>query len=162
RGEIFQQSQSMADIAGYYAAFGVQAGGAVAERPDHIVAQWEFLSELARRQASAAGGNIDGAHVCVEAQRSFLKYHAAAWVPAFFNRVRQTEPARFYARAADVAEAVLRHWCEALHVPLGPRWIELRPISEDDSSITCGAPGESPVELGPTLAAGLNSMSHAR
>lgn len=156
QAEVFQQSQRLADIAGFYAAFGFETAGLIAERPDHIVAQWEFLFVLAVREAQALGeARLEDAASCHSAQRSFLKDHAASWMPAFFERIRRAEPPPFFLAAANIADRVLGEWCAALSVPMGARWIELRPISEEDSTITCGAPGEGTVELGPTLAAAM-------
>jgi TorA maturation chaperone TorD len=156
QAEVFQQSQWLADIAGFYSAFGFETAGLIAERPDHVVAQWEFLFVLALREAQALGeGRLEDAASCHSAQRSFLKDHAATWMPAFFERIRRAEPSPYFLAAANVADRVLSEWCAALAVPMGARWIELRPISEEDSTISCGAPGEGTVELGPTLAAAM-------
>lgn len=151
--DVFQQSASLADIAGFYEAFGVRVGGPLTERPDHFVPEWEFLSLLARQESDAAGaGRIDDAVCCRDAQRQFLKDHAATWMFAWFSRVRRARPDGFFAAISDLAEAVLREWCEARSVTHGAAWLELRPVSEDDSSISCGADGGQ-VELGPRLAA---------
>jgi len=154
--EVFQASQSLADIAGFYRAFGFAMTGPLSERPDHIVPQWEFLSALAYREALAAGaGDAEGAACCHDAQRKFLRDHAAAWMPAFFERLRRAESGGFFTSACDLAEAFLRGWCSALNVPTGPTWLELRPVTDEDSTITCGAPDGGAVELGPVLAAAL-------
>ncbi len=161
RSEIFQQSQSLADIAGFYAAFGYRSGGHLAERPDHIVAEWEFLSVLARKESLAiASGNTDAAQCCHDAQHKFLKEHAAAWMPAFCARLRKNEPGAFFSGVVKLVEALLASWCSTFHVPSGPAWLELRPVDEDDSTITCGGEGDGHnVELGPTLAAALSARS---
>jgi len=152
-GEVFQQSQALADIGGFYQAFGVQLSGPLAERPDHIVPEWEFLSLLSLLEARAVeAGQIDSALCCRDAQRSFLKDHAAAWMFAWFNRIRDARPAGFLAAVADLAEAHLREWCASRSVPVGAGWLELRPVTDEDSTITCGAPGAAEVELGPRLA----------
>lgn len=149
--EVFQQAQTLADIAGFYRAFGFDASGPLVERADHIVAEWEFLAVLALKESMA--GRDEDAECCRDAQRAFLKEHAAVWMPAFFERIRRMEANCFLAKAADLAERVLRLWCVDLGVSVGPNWLELRPIEEEDSTISCGAPGA--VELGPTLASAM-------
>jgi len=157
-GEVFQQSQMLADLAGFYRAFGFDAVGPLAERPDHFVAEWEFMSVLAAKEAyQLAAGCDEGVSACRDGQRAFLKSHAASWMPAFFARIRRTAPATHYSLAVDVAEALLREWCAAYDVALGPAWLELRPTTEDDSTVSCGAPDLAQVELGPVLAAGLEA-----
>lgn len=156
RGEVFHQSQTLADIAGFYAAFGLACTGPLAERPDHFVAQLEFLSILAQREALALErGDAEGIDCCRRAQASFLCDHAGRWMPAYLARVRRAAPESTAAAAADLGEAVLRTWCDRFNTPPGPAWIELRPVDEEDATITCGAPDAAEVELGPTLAAAM-------
>jgi len=161
RGEVFQQSQSLADLAGFYSAFGFQSGGPMAERPDHLIAEWEFLSVMALKESIALNaGQAEAAQCCRDAQRAFLSDHAATWIPAFCNRLRAAQPAPFFLAVTNLAEALMASWCSALRVSTGPAWLELRPVDEDDSTITCGADGDvQRVELGPTLAAALGARS---
>jgi TorA maturation chaperone TorD len=149
--EVFQQAQTLADIAGFYRAFGFDATGPVTERADHLATQWEFLAVLSMMESLAK--DADQAACCIAAQRSYLAEHAGAWMPAFFERVRRADAGSFLAKVADLGDAVLRQWCMQLGVSTGPRWLELRAISDEDSTISCGAPGA--VELGPTLAAAM-------
>lgn len=156
--EVFQQSQMLADVAGFYSAFGLQTAGPLAERPDHVVAEWEFLALLAMKEAAAEkGGDRAGIDCCRNAQRDFLRDHAASWMPAFGARIRKTEPNGFFAQVSTFAGMVLKHLCSEFDVRSGPSWLELRSIEDDDTTISCGAGGAAPiVELGPTLAAAIN------
>lgn len=149
--EVFQQSQTLADIAGFYRAFGFQVASAVAEREDHVAAEWEFLAVLALKETLATCAE-DG-QCCKNAQRAFLQDHAAAWMPAFFSRIRKVAPDSLLARTADLGDAVLRPWCDSLDVAVGSNWLALRPTSDEDMTVACGAPGAA--ELGPTLAAAM-------
>src|SRR3989304_1728199 len=77
----FQQSQELADIAGFYSAFGLVLGGAVRERPDHIAVELEFMHVLALKEALALErGLAVQAEICVEAQRAFLRAPLAGWI----------------------------------------------------------------------------------
>ncbi len=147
--EVFQQSQTLADIAGFYRAFGFDAIGPLTERADHVATEWEFLSAISMMESLATSD--EQVQCCRDAQCSFLTEHAANWMPAFFERIRRAEPRSFIADVISLADALLRQWCGTRRVAVGPEWLELRPIDEEDSTITCGAPGA--VELGPTLAA---------
>ncbi len=160
RSDVFQQSQALADIAGFYVAFGASPGGALSERPDHVIAEWEFLCWLAAKERHACDqGMTDAAQHCREAQRKFLADHAAAWMPAFHTRLGRASPAvPFYAGVARLAGALLEEWCQSFDVDVGEPWMELREVSEDDVEITCGAGGGS-VELGPTLADAMRDRS---
>ncbi len=149
--EVFQQAQTLADISGFYRAFGFEAGGPLVERADHVVAEWEFLAILSLKESLAPSD--EDAECCRVAQKTFLAEHAAVWMPAFFERIRRLDDRSFLASAADLADRVLRAWCADLKVSIGPDWLELRPIEDEDSNISCGAPGT--VELGPMLASAM-------
>lgn len=153
--EVFQQSQTLADIAGFYRAFGFEPYGPLTERADFFATEWEFLAVLSIMEARAE--DEEQSACCVSAAREFLTEHAAAWMPAFVERIRRADATSFLARVGELAEAVLGQWCRELDVAIGPRWLELRPTSAEDSTISCGAPGQ--VELGPALAAVLEEPS---
>jgi nitrate reductase assembly molybdenum cofactor insertion protein NarJ len=75
----------LADIAGYYRAFGMRVEG---ERPDHVVAELEFLA-FALAVESDALERDDQEHLDVigSAIRSFLRDHAGIWIDAWASRV---------------------------------------------------------------------------
>lgn len=150
--EVFQQSQTLADIMGFYRAFGFDVTGPTMERGDHIATEWEFLAVLSMMECIA--DKPEEAARCVDAQREFMREHAASWMPAFFGRIQRSDPDTALAKLADLSHDFLRQWCACLDVPIGPSWLELREITDEDSTMTCGAPGN--VELGPGLAAAMN------
>jgi len=87
----FRQSQEMADIAGFYRAFGFNIGGKVRERPDHLSAELEFMHILALKEAYAAeNGVAEHVEICVEAQRKFLQEHLGQWVGLFAESLKQS------------------------------------------------------------------------
>ncbi|MCG3128167.1 MAG: hypothetical protein CHACPFDD_03043 [Phycisphaerae bacterium] len=166
RAEVFQQAASLADLAGFYAAFGYAPAGPLAERPDHLVAECEFLADLALRQLLAAHRAAPQAvEICLAAQRRYLADHAARWMPAFFERLRRAEPDGPLAPVAALGQALLADWCSAFGLHPGPQWLELRPVEADDVSISCGVPSALddsrtdaliPFQLGQSLAAALH------
>lgn len=153
RSEIFQQAHALADLAGFYAALGLEPAGPLQERPDHVAAEWEFLALASQREAAALAENAcDAAAVLADMQQKFLTEHAVVWMPAFCNRVVRAD-AGFYNRLARLARALLDHFCAVRQVSPGEDWLELRPTSPEDAAMTCGAP-DSPggqVELGPWM-----------
>jgi TorA maturation chaperone TorD len=88
RGEgIFQQSALMADIAGFYRAHGLQAGGTERERTDHITVELEFMAFVAKKEALAIQENdMDRAGICQDTSALFLQDHLGCWGPAFGRR----------------------------------------------------------------------------
>jgi TorA maturation chaperone TorD len=80
----FRQSQELADIAGFYRAFGLQTGATVRERPDHLATELEFMYMLLLKEAYATSSSLpEKAEICVDAQRKFLQDHLACWIGLF-------------------------------------------------------------------------------
>lgn len=100
---IFQQTQHQADIAGFYRAFGVDAR---AERADHLSVELEFMYLLAVKEATARDGD-EAEHVklCRQAQRSFVRDHAARWMPLIAQRIDVAAGGGFYSAAARLLGA---------------------------------------------------------
>ncbi len=138
-GEIVQRAPDLADIAGFYAAFGMEAG-AESERADHVTAECEFLCVLCAKEEDAAlRGDTDAVELCVSAQRAFLRDHLSRWLPAFAQRVIERQAQGYYADLARFAARFVEAECGAYDVPLGPALLELRPADpERDSCIECG------------------------
>lgn len=82
------EPQQMADIAGFYGAFGFQVAR---DRPDHLAAEMEYVALLCVKQAFAhLAEEGEGAAVCAEARDKFLAEHLAPWLPAFRQRVEKS------------------------------------------------------------------------
>lgn len=86
--DIFRQTHEMADIAGFYRAFGLELGDKDHERVDHIAVELSFMQFLCLKEAYAAQ-HREEAHlaVCRDAQRAFLREHLLCWAPAFAGRL---------------------------------------------------------------------------
>ena len=90
----YRQSQEMADLAGFYRAFGFDVGGAVRERHDHLAVELEFMYVLALKESYAASqSNSDYFEISLDAQRKFLSDHLGKWSELFASRWR-TSPKR--------------------------------------------------------------------
>jgi hypothetical protein len=59
-GNKFQQPQELADIAGYYLAFGLTPPSASETRLDHVACECEFLEFLNRKQARLLAMDLEG------------------------------------------------------------------------------------------------------
>jgi TorA maturation chaperone TorD len=135
--EIFQQTQQMADIAGFYRAFGVEVtpGG---ERVDHICAELEFMQLLAAKEAYAYQ-HMGAARVrqCRKAQRLFLRDHLACWGPGLGRRLAMLDRSGWYGRAGRLLAGWLEEECRALDVT---------PVQTTDTPVL---PWPEPDEEGP-------------
>lgn len=80
------RSQQLADIAGFYRAFGLEAER---ERPDHLVLELEFMAWLILKTLRAETlGDQEAAEVSRRAQARFFEEHLAWWTPAFSLALR--------------------------------------------------------------------------
>lgn len=122
-----QQTNRMADIAGFYRAFGVDTGG-TGFRPDDICVELEFMGYLCRKQVYAAE-HLGAPRVAqtLRAQRLFLGDHLGCWAAGLGRRIAARAGASEFYR---VLGAVLEDWvwgdCRAagvtrLEVVDGPR-----------------------------------------
>jgi DMSO reductase family type II enzyme chaperone len=130
----FRQSQELADINGFYRAFGFSIGGPVRERPDYLAVELEFMGVLALKEAYAAkDGLVEHFEVCFEAQRKFLQDHLGRWVDMFAQSLALNADggpyqalARFCALFVNADAARLgvllerRQPTEAKHTPFDP------------------------------------------
>jgi TorA maturation chaperone TorD len=110
--DTFFRSQQMADIAGFYRAFGLQLGAKARERPDHVALELEFLALLLMRKHHAlnsAAEKTDGsalADICQQARASFVRDHFAWWVPSFSLALRKKAESGFFEAAGRVLAAL--------------------------------------------------------
>lgn len=84
QAHIFQQTQRMSDIAGFYRAFGLQESRRRPDRCDHISTELEFMYFLNIKKTYALSRyDREHADICANAERSFLLDHVGWWVPSF-------------------------------------------------------------------------------
>jgi TorA maturation chaperone TorD len=131
--EAGRQTERMADIAGFYRAFGVDAS-AGGVRPDDICVELEFMGYLNRKQVYAAE-HLGAPRVAqvLRAQRIFLQDHLGCWAGALGRRlVTHAGGAGFYARLGvaieDWVDADLKdHAATPVHVVDGP--LPVQPVN---------------------------------
>ncbi|MBK8914806.1 MAG: molecular chaperone TorD family protein [Phycisphaerales bacterium] len=87
-GDAFARAQAMADIAGFYRAFGVQPDARVSQRPDHVSIELDFLALLYTHWADES--TPDEARETVQSAHSaFLQDHLSIWIPAMSRLLEQ-------------------------------------------------------------------------
>jgi putative dimethyl sulfoxide reductase chaperone len=144
----FRQARQMADVAGFYRAFGAEAHGRAGERPDHAGCELEFLAYLGARRLEAETSGCEGdAQLCAEIETAFLREHAGRWLPAFFSALADREGSGFFGIVGRLGGTTIASVLADRHVepePAGPR-AALLSVQADE--IECGAEGlASPVE----------------
>lgn len=102
----FQKADVMADIAGFYAAFGVRVSSTHRELPDFLGAELEFLHLVGWKEAQARRQSRHAAaSICRKAHEKFLADHLAAWVRAFRESVERSQVGQFYILLARLTES---------------------------------------------------------
>ena len=108
---VFQRSNGLADLNGFYAAFGLKVSDDRPERSDHIVLELEFMAHLIGLERAAAEVDtpdwIDRRLVSHDAQASFIREHLAWWVPALSRLLGRVDPDGFYGSVGTFLGALL-------------------------------------------------------
>lgn len=149
---IFQQTHSLADIAGYYRAFGLEITEKQGERLDHISAELEFMGFLAYKEHYARENHgEEKTLICEDAQRNFMKEHLGRWTPLFLKLLRGKAPRGFYRGIAAVTAEFVAMEIGLLQV--SPDFIDNFEASEaslddfqndfDDGCGSCGGNAEN-------------------
>jgi len=133
----FAKARQLADISGFYRAFGLQVAEGRAGLPDFIAAELEFMSLIVLKQAYAAVHAWEKREqLSADAQRKFIEDHLGRWVPLFCRNLARLGTG-FYAAAADLCDRFLRAEVELVGArpqPLAKRIT----FVDDDEEFTCG------------------------
>jgi DMSO reductase family type II enzyme chaperone len=144
-GEIFQRVASLADLQGFYGAFGLELKSQARERADHVSVECEFMSVLAAKEAYAEQEHVDEALRTVrEAAGSFLEAHLGRWTLSLARRITDADPGGLYGSLGEFARSFIRSECRRYDVSAGPQALELRSSDEVDETVqrcAVGKPG---------------------
>ncbi len=156
----FRQSQELADIAGFYQAFGFRTGAAVRERPDHLAAELEFMYVLALKEAYAVENSLpEQAETCRDAQRKFLQDHLARWIGPFCRSLERSTDERLgeggsrspYLELSRLAHAFITAEASRLGAAISPlpqKDLSLTPYDPDYSCAGCAVAELAPEIVG--------------
>lgn len=139
--DITFRSQRLADVAGFYRAFGLDRAADAKERHDHLAFEAAFMETIILRELYAAreGLGEERTEVCRRAQRDFFVDHLGWWLPAFGLRLSTLRPQGFY--------GALGRWIRAL-VAVERAVLDIPPFDElpvakvddyDPQDDACGA-----------------------
>ena len=148
-GNQYQQPQQLADISGYYLAFGLTPLSATELRQDHVACECEFMVFLNLKQTlflEGCAGTADGAvtlEVTRRAERTFLRDHLGRFGRAFASTLASSENGPYYSAWGTL----FLHWLELehtrLHVDIAPGpLLPLRTEFSDDAPMACGSAGD--------------------
>jgi TorA maturation chaperone TorD len=130
----FRQLQELADVAGFYAAFGLALPPELPERPDHLAVECEFLSFLCSKEAYLGlMGDLESMDVVRQAERDFLEDHFGKVGAAFAGALIQAAEDPFFQAAGRLCFQFLASEHETLGLSPAASYIQLR--SADDLAV---------------------------
>ncbi len=94
---VFQKTQAMADIAGFYRAYGLEVSDHNTDRVDFLGTELEFMSYLCLQEAYAREHHEDEhLEICLDTQRKFMKDHLGGWIGIFSKILGKSTENPFY------------------------------------------------------------------
>lgn len=109
--DAFLRAQQLADIGGFYKAFGVERSAEGHERLDHLSIELEFMAHLMGKELFAAASSDpplrEKAAVCRDGKKNFFEAHLMWWVPGFAELLRAGTTSTLYIELADSLAAFI-------------------------------------------------------
>lgn len=139
--DSFAKASQLADIAGFYQAWGMQTSNAHRSMPDFVGTELEFMALVTRKQVYATARAWPTRRaLALEAGQDFLETHLSRWVHAFAGDVRaaaaETPAGRYFAAVARTLEQFVVMDISANGLPL-PQPRERLEHPDADESMVC-------------------------
>lgn len=126
----------LAEIAGYYQAFGMHV---CHDRPDHVVAELEFLAFATLLESDArAVVDEERAEIAASAARSFLRDHIGRWLRPWSERVAVEPDLNPWHAVARLAADLVDHEEHLRNVVPVMAGAPVGITEDDDPEIACG------------------------
>lgn len=91
------QSAQLADISGFYQAFGLEVSETLPDRVDHVATELEFMHILSYKEAYALENHeTEHLEIVQDAQQKFLNDHCSKWATPFKLRLHEADQGEFY------------------------------------------------------------------
>lgn len=114
---VFQKTEAMADIAGFYKAYCLEVSDSNSERVDFLSTELEFMAYLSHQEAYAMNnGEDEHLEICLDTQRKFMKDHLGRWTGVFAKILATTTTKKFYEAAGRQLEQFVGSELERLNV----------------------------------------------
>lgn len=138
RDRPLAKGNELADIAGFYRAFGLEFGDeeGVREMLDHVAVELEFYTLLLMKQeALQARGDEEGQTIVFEARKKFLEAHLGRFLGAIAKRPGVSE-SEFYGPVFTWSRDLVTQECERLGIEITPLdWLD---TPADHEQMNCG------------------------
>lgn len=138
RGRAMVKGNELADIAGFYKAFGFELNGEGTDKEmlDHVSVELEFYALLKMKEEYLKREQKqEGVEIVLDARRKFLKDHLGRFISAIGKRPG-VESNNFYSALFDCCTKLVEHECRHLGVePICTDWLD---SEVSTGEITCG------------------------
>lgn len=129
-------ASELADIQGFFKAFGFTPGDVERTSADHVATELEFVAALCIKEAWAdVNGWTEEVVVTREAVRDFLEAHLGRWAGTLAARVELAPDAGVYAVAASVLRQAVAQACTAFDACPDPIDEVLSPVTDEDAVV---------------------------
>ncbi len=145
----FLKNQDLADLMGFYRAFGLDLGASdeLRERPDHIAVELEFLHFLCWKEACAREeGNEEHIGICLDAEQKFLRDHLGRWAEVFARGVEKTATGGFFSALAALLRKMVTQEAAIVGVTLDPVKVPPPRRVTEAEPMACGAEASCPLQ----------------
>ncbi|OQY55906.1 MAG: hypothetical protein DRR08_13310 [Candidatus Parabeggiatoa sp. nov. 2] len=136
----------LADIAGFYRAFGFELSQEASEKADHLIGELEFIALLLVMLAKAQ--DQETTRTTYEGLSSFSFDHLGEWLPTFCERLTETTTLPIYQQKAKLLHGAWTSIVAANQLPKHEGEIENLP-QDDGTPYECGMADEVPREKSP-------------
>ncbi len=152
QAHIFEKAQTLADVAGFYRAFGLELAAGVRDRPDHVAFELEFMEFLCLKEDLALLREEEPGRLAIvrDAQHAFLSGHLGLWAFAFARRLQRRTVTGPFAASARLLEAFLAGELAAMAIARRPDPFVNDGTDDRPDDCACGA---CPVAAGGLAAA---------
>ncbi len=141
KGPLFMNTGELADIAGFYNAFGVQVSEGNKDRVDHISLELEFMYFLTLKEAFALQNqNTEHVELCKDAQRKFLIDHLGRWTGVFHEVIEKKGDSKFFLNLSQLVDKFVAN--DSNKLGIRPERIKLDQLLEntvDEEDVSCAA-----------------------
>mgnify|MGYP001235878547 CR=1 FL=1 len=130
----FSKTQRMADIAGFYKAFGMEL--AALERVDYIGAELELMYWLTcKEERGRELGKDEQVRVCRDASIKFMNDHLGCWAPFFSKQLAGAARHPFYSALAGALGGFIDTECSRLGA--APDFVTMPAPASSDAEPEC-------------------------
>ena len=128
----------LADIAGFYRAFGFAVAAGSGEKADHVVTEVQFIAVLVVFLARAVErAERERAQITLEALEAFVEDHLGAWIGPFCARLRETTTELALRAVSETLPAVLGHALDRAGVRGAAADAGVGPAPDDGTPYEC-------------------------